>query len=362
MKIKFNRSVLAVTLGSIMLMVSLVHGSVSTQRQSSSQVVSAEHWLSQWVVNGPTKSYRAHALFSSGDQLKTVKVLHTNRGGHEYEKLIHLNGEPAEIWRRGEHIICVSPGHDAIHFENSHDKKNSGLYEMTGSQEDAQRLGRIKQYYELRLHGEERVAGQNAVKLELRPKDRDRYRRYLWIDKVNGLMVKGHTVDESARLLESMEFVSLEVERDDNALMSEMDALSGEIEEKFQTFLNAKQHESHAEFSAGSAITPNWKAQWLPDGFELVDIKMERAEKTADEPVEARSVGSYSDGLAGFTLFLETVANDAPALNRRAQRSGATVSLTRLIGDTGYQVTLVGELPPVTATRIVGSIRIAEPR
>ena len=82
---------------------------------------------------------------------------------------------------------------------------------------------------------------------------------------------------------------------------------------------------------------------WLPLGFMRVPLG------SRDNQL------SYSDGLATFSIFVDNTAADDSA--ELATKVGGTVMVSHRLAGTGDLVTLVGELPLVTARRVASSVR-----
>ena len=69
----------------------------------------------------------------------------------------------------------------------------------------------------------------------------------------------------------------------------------------------------------------------------------------------------YSDGLAAVSVFIENMPN--AAATNMLSRKGATVSVTRLVhgpNEARHLVTVIGEVPPKTATEIAANISYAQ--
>ena len=89
-----------------------------------------------------------------------------------------------------------------------------------------------------------------------------------------------------------------------------------------------------------------WRPQWLPEGFVLLVAPR----RPSDD------VLTYSDGLAVLSVFVAASESQSAETGRAAQ--GATVAVTRSmqLGGKSVVVTVVGEVPPATASRVVDSV------
>jgi sigma-E factor negative regulatory protein RseB len=103
----------------------------------------------------------------------------------------------------------------------------------------------------------------------------------------------------------------------------------------------------------------SWMPAWVPSGFMRITSVVHPIEKG---PTTATRM-LFSDGLADFSLFVEPEPRE-PAVRKPAlieSRSGATVTISRVgapaVADvTPVRFTLVGEIPLVTARRILESL------
>ena len=89
-----------------------------------------------------------------------------------------------------------------------------------------------------------------------------------------------------------------------------------------------------------------WGVSWLPQGYMKINGQQRQGEH----------VMVYSDGLATFSVFVESVGKGA--MPEGASQVGATIaySLERNIKGHDYHVTVVGEIPAMTAMNIAKSV------
>ena len=65
-------------------------------------------------------SYDGVFSYYTGGELASLRVVHKQVDGVQRERLVHLNGAPREIIRKGEVVSCiVMPGDDLIALEKS---------------------------------------------------------------------------------------------------------------------------------------------------------------------------------------------------------------------------------------------------
>lgn len=301
---------------------------------------SAEQWLG--LMNRAFMEATYDGIFSyySGNDLSTLRVVHTVRDGVQRERLIHLNGAPREIVRTGDQVACIlQPGDEILALESS---IPSGPFAraFTTAFEGA------SDHYTMALQGTDRVANREAVRLAVMPRDAERYGFRLWLDGETGLLLRSELVDAKGTKLEIFQFATLNI----GGTVSELD-LTPETRAGALT--------SHMELDSTQSAPPQrpaeWQAGWVPDGFTMASSDIRRTPSTS----QSVSTMMYSDGLAAFSVFIEAMPETGAA--NLVSRSGATVAVTRTMNGGPEQgdhlVTVVGEIPTATAQRIAASIR-----
>jgi sigma-E factor negative regulatory protein RseB len=287
-----------------------------------------------------TVSYDGVFSFFSGSELDSLRIVHMVIDGVQHERLIHQNGAPREIVRRGEEVVCIlMPGDDLLSLEEN---LPSGPF----ARSFVRRYDAISSYYHLRFFGEDRVADRSAVRLAVMPNDQNRFGYRLWLDKETRLLLKSELVDAEGSPLEIFQFTSIVIgdEVDPEALKP-----AGPNE-------TAKVSNFSLESQPSVPVTNGirWQVGWLPEGFTLSSTHTRR---TMGEDKLVNTM-MFSDGLAAFSVFIEDMPPAGAA--DMVSRNGATVAVTHLTEgpDAGpHLITLVGELPTATARQIAQSIR-----
>jgi sigma-E factor negative regulatory protein RseB len=296
-------------------------------------------WLDMMNRGFLEASYDGIFSYFSGDDLSTLRVVHTVTNGVQRERLVHLNGAPREIVRTGDEVECIlQPGDEILALESS---IPSGPFARAFSRA----FEGVSDHYTLSLHGSDRVANRQAIRLAVMPRDAQRYGFRLWLDQETGLLLRSELVDTRGTKLEIFQFATLKV----GEPISEKD-LAPETGVSSLT--------SHLSLESAPAETRrklSWQADWVPDGFTMASWDIRRTPSTS----KAVDTLMYSDGIAAFSVFIEDMPeNGAHAL---VSRSGATVAVSEVVTGGPKQghhlVTVVGEIPTDTAQRIAHSIR-----
>ncbi len=307
----------------------------------ASTVASAPDLLLKMNAAFSEQNYDGIFTYDAGSGLTSIRVVHKILEGQQRERLVHLNGAPREILRRGEKVVSlVMPGDDLAVLENS---IPSGPFARSFVRE----FERLGSSYRVEEMGQGRVAGRKARRLAVTPKDSHRYGFRLWLDAENHLLLRSQLVDANGRKLEEFLFSSILFGDSvlDAALESE--GMNGSM----VSHLTLKNAHPTAVSDRGQ-FPVNWSVAWLPPGFKMASADIRR------KPANGQTVNSmiYSDGLATFSIFLERMPEKGAA--RMTARNGATVAVARgIMGPSNYFLaTLVGEIPERTGARIVESI------
>ena len=97
---------------------------------------------------------------------------------------------------------------------------------------------------------------------------------------------------------------------------------------------------------------PGWQVRQLPEGFTLTDFQQKRMR----EDGEAAKHMVFSDGLATVSVYIEKRMHQDDSLNGLS--SMGAMNAYGLMVD-GYQVMVVGEVPPATVKMIAQSLERA---
>jgi len=327
--------------------------SVEAQPLNLRADVSAHQLLRQMDAAFSDLAYDGVFSYLMGDDLASLRVVHKVIDGVRRERLVHLNGAPREIVRAGETVsFLVMPGDDLYGLGRSID---SGPFARAFVRE----FDRIDSTYRVTKTGHGRVAGRQAVKVEVRPKDHHRYGYKLWLDRDTALLLRSELVDHKGNKLEIFMFNQLKLGESvlDDAL-TPLQAHDTEV-----SLLTLKPPAVEQREAANARVSrTQWHPQWVPAGFKIASADDSRDDSLTRKSPAKRSLGlslsrvMYSDGIATFSLYVEPMPASGAA--RLLSKNGATVALNHKVrGRSGpYLVTLVGEIPVQTAQNIVLSV------
>ncbi|WP_437883064.1 MucB/RseB C-terminal domain-containing protein [Pseudomonas sp. LRF_L74] len=284
----------------------------------------AQDWLSR-SVKSEERSYQGTFVYERNGSFSTHGVWHLGGAEGSRERLLQLDGPLWEVVRVNGRTQCVSGGR---------------VEDMDGVQATAVKALdplRLAEYYDMSVTGESRVAGRQAVVVELQPRDQYRYGVELQLDKETALPLKSLLLDDKGRLLERFQFISLDLQSSPKA-----DALKP-----------GDGCQAVVATAPVKAVPQTWRAGWLPPGFQLSQV-VSRQSPASSEQVASMT---YGDGIAQFSVFLEPL-HSALIEDARAQLGPTAVISRRMVTvDGDVMVTVIGEIPSGTAERVALSMQ-----
>jgi len=292
----------------------------------------ASDWLTRINEAARRLDYDGVFVYLRSGQLETLRIIHKVENGHRRERLVSLTGTPREVIRNDHMVLCYLPDQASVVAEH----RKTGAHGFPAVLPE--RLAIMERYYRIRLDGHGRVAGRDARRVIIEPRDRLRYGYRLWADRQTGLLLRSDLLDPRGAMLEQVMFTHILIGRG----VSSADL-------KPQT--RARGYRWHREPLASSKSPPpaRWAVQPLPPGFHQVNRVFRRT------PIRKAEVEQlvFSDGLATISLFVEAMPNRGAIKGPSAM--GAVHAYGRKID--GHQVTVVGEVPAETVRLFAGALQ-----
>ncbi len=307
----------------------------------SAQLASAEGDAMSWLqrIHAATHklNYTGTFVYRSGDQAETSRIVRVVGLHGARERLETLDGEPREIVRSGDEVICYLPGSETVKIDR---QNGSARFPSLLSSN----LKEIRENYELTKAGTDRVAGYECQVLVLEPKDKLRYGHRLWADVNTGMLLKSETFNSKNEPIERFAFTQI--------------VIGGKIaKEQLRSRLSAKARDWRIENSAAvsaSLAASGWSIRPELPGFRKV-TEMKRTQGGSTQ------VGHvvYSDGLAAVSVFIEPLANKTSMPLPGLSQHGAINIYSRQIAD--HLVTVVGETPAESVKKLAESVEYRRP-
>lgn len=336
--------------------------------------IKPSQWLDKMEESGRTVSYQGTLVYIQGPRMETVQIYHKKEGSLHRERLVHLTGEAREIIRHGDKVICLHP--------------RKGLVKLDGStpigafpRNFAEKFRSIDQPYNVKFIGNSRIAGRPVVTLEVSPKDSYRYGFQLALDQETGLLLQSLMVDQQQNVLERFSYTQIEIGGEvTDAQLSPRSNIANANWINLD-FAQSDTVDTGAVAAIAESVSPDltlsWQISWVPPGFTMSAMDKTSSlgrflELDAQNKLVSASAGlsaklptgvllastpqamMYTDGLATFSIFIA----DEVDMGDSQIRSGATVASTRVKRDVlgSFSVTVVGEIPSVTAEKIANSV------
>lgn len=277
--------------------------------------------------------YEGHFVVQSGERLDALYIVHRVNDGNEKERLVSLTGEAREIIRGDQAVACLVPGRkQPINVgRRAQGRSYSPLTVI-----DAQQL---KQSYRFEMLEPDRVAGRDAHKIEVHPRDELRFGYRLFIDQSSGLPLRTILLGGDSKAVSQMMFTDLKV---------------GDGITPIEHDLSALQHATadSTDWSPLERLAPaSWAFSDTPPGFQL---NVHRRRATHDKTGELEHF-IFSDGLATVSVYVQPSHGDG-ALSG-ASRHGAANAVGRSIGS--HEIIVVGEVPMKTLQWFANSVQAA---
>lgn len=299
-------------------------------------------WLKRTFDASRQSSYVGTFVVSSSGHLFSARIIHASEGDLQVERIEALSGKPRITMRRNQQVMTLFPLTQVAVVENRESLKEYPLQLRPGN-------AQIGQWYQLKLLGDERMAGMNTEVVRIAPKDALRYGYTAWADKRSGMVLRLQTTDADGRVLEQAAFSELQmgVPFSPAALLAQM-----QLPEGFRLV--------QREMSKTSAEAHGWKLAQTVAGFQTSAIYLRPGINLGALPGPAASDGSaalqwiFSDGLATVSVFVERFDPQRHLQEGGVETGGPTHIWSRRLNN--WWMTAIGEVPMTTLRQIAQGI------
>jgi sigma-E factor negative regulatory protein RseB len=309
---------------------------VASAAAAASSAVQADAWLQRIQRAAAGSSYQGTLTFSAGGSTSSARVLHHCDGSQTYERLEPLDGESRVQYRHNEQVVTLWPMAKRAQLETRDPVAQFPALPVASS-------ARVLENYELSKVGQERVAGQDADVLLLKPRDRLRFAQRLWAHRESGLLLRNDVLGASGEVLESASFVDLRLgikPATDQFLrpMKQIDGWRVQRPPVERIQLDAE----------------GWQLGKPVPGFQLISSFRRPLDLgSGDSPPSQVIQSVFSDGLAQVSVFIERFD---PQRHTRPMGSATGASHTVMARRGDWWITVVGEVPMATAHQFEGML------
>ena len=322
----------------------------------AAELPAANHLMQEMAQATVKLNYQGVALYQRGSEIQSLRIVHRGAPFGEAERIVSLDGPPREIVRDAGKVTCVSVDDQSVMVEKAQPRNPLNF----GVNLDNEQLS---DHYAMRTIRVERIAGRDTYVVAIIPNETSRYGYQLWIDQENSMLLKSAVVDAQGRTLEQTRFaqVSFPDEIGDFDLEPQFThqdfnwvSLGRSDEGRSDEAAVSTQKEVIVDVSPSNRARLDWSLSWLPAGFAMKNESMDALLSRAMDV----SHRVYTDGLAMFSVFVEPWSGDRPLPDGTAlgySTLGAINTFSTI--EAGHKVTVVGELPRSTVSRIASSIR-----
>ncbi len=287
-------------------------------------------WLKKMAQAAHKQNYSGTFVHQRGNQIDSLRVLHTADHEGEMLQLEAQDGTPRRLLRHNGEAYCILPGNPPV--AQSAQASRRIFPALLPDDTDA-----LLSNYRIRLDGTDRVAGQPCQIVLLEPRDQYRYGYSFCAAIPGGLMLKASLLEDSD-------------ENSDQFAFSEL-SLDPPSETTRRALKSEWQGHDRMQIMPAPVLPQetHWQINHVPDGFRLVSA-VQRMMPGRPQPV---SHLVYSDSLATVSVFIELPRKNVSATERpiRTGVTGAYIQ-TRF----QHQITAMGEVPSATLMQFVNNV------
>lgn len=295
---------------------------------------SASQWLHDMSTALKTLDYDGIFVYQHDGKLDVMRIIHRVDDGGQRERLVSLTGSAREVLRDDRSVTCILPDNRSVMIGRSRPPQPFPVVPDD--------LAAISRYYQLEDLGQDRMIGYNARVIAVTPKDEFRYGYNFWIEQDSRMLLKSDLTGVDGKAIEQVQFTTLDIGSDIPVSVLKP-SLSGEgYTWHRQTEINNAQGPGFGQ--------PGWTVAELPAGFTMTDFRHRRLH---DEAGDAEHM-VFSDGMATVSVYVEQAVAGAEVFTGLSSM-GAMNAYGAVVD--GYQVTVVGEVPPATVRMIATSVR-----
>ncbi len=289
------------------------------------------HWLDRMSQASQELSYKGRFVHSRDGNTSLLEIVHVVTPDGSRERIVSLSGEDQELIRdQHGNVFLMNLGPPLL--------IDSGSPDIPLAVRIQQNLESVLKNYYFELGAADRVAGRKTQIVSILPRDQQRYSYRLWVDSQTGFLIRSELVGEQNEILEHIMFSDIELMQEASEEL--LDAVLHDRD------LLAKSEALNATKPIGSPGQSDvWQVVGKPSGFW-------RTNNDESFLLSAKKSVVYlmlTDGLASVSIYIEPLKNHSKVL-QGASSSGALSAYGRVLDK--HQITVVGEVPPVTVKEI----------
>lgn len=305
-----------------------VYAQENSAAETTNQVYSAKSWLTRLSEVISESNYEvSYVLYRVGHETVPYLLRHgVLEDGTVMEQLNLQNGPGREVIRVNQQVSVFEP--DAPPYSMRSDLINGPIPGALLHNPDS-----LYDAYEFVAVGRSRISGQPAQQIRIVSRDDTRFSYQLWLDETTAMLLKLNMIDKQGNILEQIQVTSFA------------------FAETAHPYFSRINQEMLPRIMAMPPTRPGkhqWNIGYVPMGME--EIKQDtRRLSISGQIVDYRL---FSDGLVDISVYVEPAGESFNQDLMLRHNLNAFLS----IKNGGYQVTVVGQIPPETANNIARSL------
>jgi len=279
------------------------------------------------------QNYHGTLVFLQDGRIQSMSMVHQVDKNGEFERLVNLNGAPREVVRKNDTVVCYLPENKEVVVSRQTTNVN------VLSQLAVNDFSQLQKNYQFTSEAVERVAGRDAQRILIKPKDDFRYGYRLWIDTENAILLKSDLLDVKGQSLEQTMFADITV----------VDHIPERLLKPTTTGDDFTWYQYEEPKGISETHESDWKIPSLPDGF-AVSTRFHHQMPGSKTLTEHWVI---SDGLASISVYFEDVEK-----GKETFEGASPMGVTNAFGiiNAGHQVTVIGEVPMSTVEKLARSV------
>lgn len=325
--------VVAGALGSVLAPAHAQAGPAGGEQAETGEVRS---WLMRIHEAAGRRNFQGTFVVSAAGMVSSTRIVHYCEGNNRVERTDALDGQIRRVLLHNDVVHTLWPSSRVVSIE-----QRNGLASFPALLQGGADM-RFAEHYRLQPLGADRVAGHEAIVLEVKPRDEHRFGYRLWVEKDSALLLRADVLGGRDEVLESAAFsdLAINIRPQPDALLLPLRKLDG--------WRVLRPAVVRAQLGA-----EGWSMRVSLPGFREIGC-MKRPIEPAGDTAAAQVLQSvWSDGLTYVSVFIEPY--QAERHTRPMQTAiGATHTLMQRQGD--WWVTVMGEVPAATLRRFAAAL------
>ena len=292
--------------------------------------VNAAYWLTRLKAALTETNFDAGIVTIKGDKTESFQWSHGYQAEQqlEIERVSPLIGGGAVTVRKGSTVAFIEPNKETYSVKSQSIRNFIPpiFYKDAAALVDS---------YQFVLVSKSQITGRSAQLIRIESIANTTYNYWVWIDVLSGLPLRMAFVNEAGEVMEQVLMTHLTLHQE----------LSPEMTKLADLPLPAPPATGLAQRNE----TNNWQMTWLPPGFEL--LKSDRHHVSISREVSDYYL--YGDGLTEVSIYVQRPLEsfNSPIV----LQDGATSFV--MVRAEGFDVTVVGKIPPQIAFNIAKSVK-----